>query len=136
MAATTAELRARLSEFQHGERRFRHPLNPSFQYTEGIKAMVETARASWLLDTVAEEIAPLCVEHWNQYGDAQHFLQVEVQDHSAKIKVLRDTGQPALWFDYIEFTDFPEGSWSFELLIDCEAADCDSCVMRLIREST
>lgn len=133
---TADELRARLDDFLGGsEGRYRHWAYPKFIYTEGVKAMADTAHAYWLLDIVATELAPVCMEHWTHHGDTTHFFKVVVKDERADLSLLRDSDKPAMWFRRISYTDFPEGEWVFELSIDgMFDPDFDVVVMLLLQE--
>lgn len=116
---TSDKLKAVMDQFYGGsDGRYRHWANRRFIYTEGIKAMAEEAGAFWLLDIVATEVAPLCLKRWQDLDDPTSFLKFQVKADQIVIALIRDTGELPLWSRSLNFTDFPEGEWTFELAID------------------
>ena len=98
--------------------RTRHWIVRCFIYSEGIKAVADKAGCHWLLDIVATEVAPICLEEWKSKEEHMHFLRMTVRDDKADIWLERDDGEPHLWDRHIGYTDFPEGDWTFYLGID------------------
>lgn len=119
MKTTPQDLKNLLDTYSGGsDGRYRHWARKQFIFTEGVKAMADLAGAHWLLDIVATEVAGLALRRWFESDDPRSYLQVAVLDSKATLTWVRDEGEPALWTREIEFTDFPEGTWTFELAID------------------
>jgi hypothetical protein len=119
VSTTTHELKSTMDEFMGGsDGRYRHWANRRLIYTEGIKAMADKAGAHWLLDIVATEVAPIGLKRWEAFHDPSSYLEVKVVDSKATLRLVRDDELPSLWERKIEFTDFPEGEWVFELSMD------------------
>jgi hypothetical protein len=97
-----------LSQFTGTELWHRHPLNRRFTYTDGVAFFAEQAKAYWLLDIFATELAaPL------KQADGMLFVTCKVEGSSAELSAVRDGGEPLLWRRRIDFTDCPEGEWKF-----------------------
>lgn len=119
MSTTPEQLQDCMDQFFGGsEGRYRHWARKQFIYTQGVKAMADLAGAHWLLDIVATEVAGIALQRWFDLDDPTTFLKVDVTGSSAKLSLVRDDGEDPLWSRDIGFTDFPEGSWTFELAID------------------
>lgn len=117
--AKAQALKDLISQFSGGsDGRYRHWANKRFIYTAGVKAVAEALGAYWLLDIVATEVAPLCLQQWEEAELGMSMLEVNVAKSSADLALtFRDDAPPA-WSRHIEFTDFPEGKWTFELSMD------------------
>lgn len=115
--------------------RYSHWASKRFVYTEGVKAVADQAGAYWLIDIVATEVAPLCIKRWEEAKSPMSFLIVDVAGNKANLRLARDTDEPALWVRHIEFTDFPQGQWVFELSMDgLLDPDVELLVMLLLQE--
>ncbi|PPC99614.1 MAG: hypothetical protein CTY35_03495 [Methylotenera sp.] len=81
----------------------------TMHYTDGVKHFANTAGAYWFLDIVGTEVAELQADN--------PFISVEltVKDMKANIKATDGNGN-TLWTRYIEFTDCPDGVYSFYLI--------------------
>lgn len=118
MATTPDKLKSVMDQFFGGsDGRFRHPFNRRFIYTEGVKAMAEEAGAYWLLDIVATEVARLVISHYDATGNPRAMLTIKVADDEADIE-MSFSDDAVDWKRHIDFTDFPEGTWTFELAMD------------------
>lgn len=126
MACTPAELTQEMNQFIGGtEKRYRHWANQKFIISEGLMAVAEKAGAHWFLDILALEVVPLYAKAWldGTAGIAEVNLQVltssaqEEKAPGAYIEVFFDE-RTAVFSRHIEFTDFPEGEWSFLLGTD------------------
>lgn len=115
----TNELSNLMDSFSGGsDGRTRHWAARYFIYSEGVKAVADKAGCHWLLDIVATEVAPLCMAGWKSKEEFMHFLRVTVTGSQADLWLERDSGEPRLWQRHINYTDFPEGDWTFYLGID------------------
>jgi len=115
----TNELSNLMDSFSGGsDGRTRHWAARYFIYSEGVKAVADEAGCHWLLDIVATEVAPLCMAGWKSKEEFMHFLRVRVTGSQADLWLERDEDEPRLWQRHINYTDFPEGDWTFYLGID------------------
>lgn len=114
---TPTELQDVMDHYSGGsDTRYRHWANPRFLYSEGVKAMADTAGAHWLLDIVATEVVPVVMN-----GDYSiYFLQVVVNNNNKAELYLGDDvpAEHLFWVRDIDFTDFPEGRWTFYICND------------------
>jgi hypothetical protein len=96
-----------LAHFTGTEHWYRHPLNGSVTYTDGVKFFAEKAGAYWFLDILATEVAGLV-------NDDQPFIAVRlnVNDNQAIITAGDGNGNE-LWSRKLEFTDCHDGNWPF-----------------------
>lgn len=117
------ELRDLIDSFIGGsDGRYRHPLNRSFIYTEGVRAVATAAGggAYWLLDILATEVTPLHQKRWTESQDYMLVVTLVVDDNKrAHIEASPDSGIPPVWSRELGYTNFPVGLWKFYLLIDC-----------------
>lgn len=109
---TTAEkLQQELSQHYGTENYYKHPLNATMVYTDGVKAFAEAAEAYWLLDIMATEVAALL--------ETEEFLSIELIVAGGKAKLFADDGNSTiLYVRDIEYTDCPTGSWKFFMTND------------------
>lgn len=115
----TQDLNNLMDGFSGGsDGRTRHWAVRRFIYSEGMKAVADKAGCHWLLDIVATEVAPICMNAWESKEEHMHFLRMTVANDAADIWLERDDGEPRLWERHIGYTDFPEGEWTFYLGID------------------
>lgn len=104
------ELQQNLYQFTGTTVWFRHPLNRSMLYTEGVQYFAENAGngAYWVLDIIATEYFEL--------AQSEGFITISltVSDGRGKI-VVEDGNKIPLKERDIEWTDCPEGEWKFFL---------------------
>lgn len=115
------QLMAAMDKFSPDNLRvFHHPGAPGFVYTEGLRALVQTAKAHWLLDLVAERLAPVYARAWQnkQANTAQVTLEVGAPDklgQSAQLDFRLDEDATPQVIETIGFLDFPVGTWLVRL---------------------
>lgn len=85
----------------------RYILNRDLRYSDGVKECFE-AGCFWLLDIVGTE----CTQHI-KYGYSATF-SVKVENSKAYLRLEVVEGTP-VWTKEVEWTDMPEGEWSFFL---------------------
>ena len=112
------ELQTQLAQFHGTQFWTRHPFNRRFLYTDGVKHVAEKARAYWLLDILATEIAGKVIHVRECFG----VVKLAVKDRKAALTVKDDEPGRALYRRDIAFTDFPAGDWTFYLVEDGEHA--------------
>lgn len=101
------------------DERTRSWCNPKCIWSAGMYAVANEAGAHWLLDIIATEVAPLCLQRWNSgEGSSTTFFRMTVMDGSARLWLEADIGEPSLWGRVIHHTDFPEGDWTLYLGVD------------------
>jgi hypothetical protein len=85
--------------------------SPKLKHTDGVQYFAEQAQAFWFLDIVATEIYP--------FSDKYPFMTIylTVGDGKAEI-IVQDGDISRLMQRQIEFTDCPEGVYSFFLTDD------------------
>lgn len=90
-----------LRQFTGSEEFYRHNLNPSFVYTEGVQYLAEQAQAYWLVDYIFsyQHLASLKAEPFQTW-------KLEVAENAGKVTVT-DGNKNTLKTLAIEFTDFP-----------------------------
>lgn len=134
--ATTEQLRTLMDERRNGcNRYFRHLKSRDFHYTDGIKEVLDLCDAYWLLDMIGTEAAPaLRADYANTYASIG-FIELDVSEGSAYIRLTTDDDHPAVWKRQIEHTDFPAGGWVFKLgLNSVLVPGATVCVMCLLSE--
>jgi hypothetical protein len=95
-----------LSGFTGSETWYRHPLNKSWSYTEGVYYFAEKAGAYWLLDILVTEPAIL--------KQAKDFALATLKVVGSEADLIVEDGNGARVFArHIDFTDCPEGVWKF-----------------------
>jgi hypothetical protein len=72
-------------------------------YTQGVLFLAENAGAHWLIDLIASHQ----LDKRLRTEDFQLWTLTIRSDKTARAEVLRDSGQPPLLFQEIEYTDFP-----------------------------
>lgn len=98
--------------------RTRHMFNRRFIMTEGVMAVAQAAGCFWLLDIIATEVAPICMNEWEKNSNGMTFFKVKSEGGKAWLWLEEDEGEPPLWERTIGYTDFPEGIWTFYLGVD------------------
>lgn len=130
---TPQALRSTMAEFLGGsDTRYRHPFNRLFLYSEGVKTVAVTAGAFWLLDLIALGAAKVCMDLWKTREIPLFTFKLSVRNSQALAYVPNDIGNqyqdsdekeaaapiPHLWERRVDYTDFPEGEWTFMLGMD------------------
>ena len=107
------QLAAQLSQFYGTENWTRHTLNKQLLYTDGVAYFAEHAGngAHWFLDIVATEVAPLASKSGHE------FMAIRLMVHpGGTASITADDGDDLeLYKRGIQWTDCPEGTWSFYL---------------------
>ena len=105
-----AQLRNALVQFTGTGTWWRHGLNRSMLYTDGVQYFAEQAGggAYWFLDIVATELMDI--------HKREEFINIVmlVKDKSALITA-DDGNNNELWRRAIKYTDCPSGRWQFYL---------------------
>lgn len=106
-----AQLRGELAQFRGSEQFYRHGLNRSVVYTEGVQFLAENAQAYWLIDAVASYVGSGVLRAAMQQDRRLEWLQFwrldVTTDRSAVLTCRADDGVPPAITQNIEFTDFP-----------------------------
>lgn len=102
----TQELKANLAQFTGTDQWWKHSIT-AMTYTDGVKYFAEKAGAYWFLDIVGTEVMP----HKHDFA----VVKLVSKDNKATI-VVEDGNGNTSWEKKIEFTDCPEGVWSFYLI--------------------
>jgi hypothetical protein len=101
-----------LSQFYGTENYYKtFVFSPNLKHTDGVQYFADQAGAFWFLDIVATEIYP--------FSDKYPFMTIylTVRDGKAEI-IVQDGDLSRLWQRQIEFTDCPDGVYSFFLVDD------------------
>lgn len=113
-AAAADKLRTELAQYYGSEQLYRHGLNRSVLYTDGVHRFAENAGggAYWFLDILATEPAIL--------REAREFAHVTLhvkEDETADLVVTdggKDGAAPAtVYTRHLNYTDCPCGKWEF-----------------------
>jgi len=100
------------SAFRNGTDAFHFiRLYPKLNYSDGVQECAE-AGCYWLLDIIGTEGILAYKAHADTL-DSMGFITVLVRDEAAEIRLVRDSDEPALWSRHIEYTDLPDGEWTF-----------------------
>lgn len=89
-----------LRQFTGSETIYKHWLG--IHYTEGVKYLAENAGAYWLIDAVASYRT-----HKAFRAEPFQLWELKRKGNGATLTMRRDSGEPALITQDIEFTDFP-----------------------------
>ena len=128
MIVNTDILRAVFDASRNGANGFiRHPLARNLIYTDGVRDVAQLAGAYWLLDVIGTEFVPAYLK---LEEPGLGVIKVIVKHDAAKITMDVDDGQPPVYIRRIEYTDFPEGTWTFYMASD----DGVSCTLILPTE--
>lgn len=102
-AERTSTLKANLCQFTGTENYYRHFVNRSFLYTDGVKFLAEEAQAYWLIDAIA-----ICQKFEKQIS-AEEFQLWRLTVHANNSAILTcDNGNGNIVYQQkIPFTDFP-----------------------------
>jgi len=136
MTMTAAEMSQLMSNFDGGSPdRFSHDRQPRFVFTEGVMAVVEKARASWLLDLLAFDFAPFIKKSFLKNGTTmvQVKLSVAADQRSARVSILVAGTTQVLRTETFGVTTFPPGDWYF-YIYPFEEDNAFCCEMILLNE--
>jgi len=136
MTMTAAEMSQLMSNFDGGSPdRFSHDWQPRFVFTEGVMAVVQQGRASWFLDLLAFEFAPVIKRSFLKDGTTmvQVKLSVAADQRSARVSILVAGTNQVLRTDTIGSTTFPQGDWYF-YIYPCQEGSIFYCEMILLDE--
>ena len=98
------------NESRNGANQFyRHFFVASFHYSDGVKDCAETG-LYWLIDILATE-APAQMRKANE---TLATVTLIVKNSKAKL-VLSGSGDVVFWKRSIDYTDMPDGTWTFML---------------------
>ena len=93
----------------------RHPVARRFIYSDGVQELAEVG-IYWLLDIIGTEGVDAMVKHPDSY-----LCQVDVivkTDGTAEIEMKPSDDEPPILRREIDWTDMPEGKWTFFLADD------------------
>ena len=100
------DLKSNLSQFTGTEQWWKHSLS-DMTYTDGVRYFAKEAGCYWFLDIVGTEVMP----------QGHEFAVVKLASKEGKATIVIEDGNGnATWKKQIEFTDCPEGNWSFYLI--------------------
>lgn len=106
----SSQLKHGMAQFIGTENYYRHVLS-RMKYTDGVQFFAENAGggAYWFLDIVGTELM--------QIQKTQPFISIKLNIIESKADIIATDGNDnILWCRSIEFTDCPEGEWSFYLI--------------------
>lgn len=106
------ELEHSLRMFTGTEEWFRYPLNRNMLFTDGVKFFADNAGggAYWFLDIVATEHMPLQMA-------GEEFMVIKLKVEGSKATITTEDGNDrVLTQRRIDYTDCPEGEWTFYLV--------------------
>lgn len=91
---------------------YRHTMWRKLVYSDGVKECLETG-VYWLMDVIGTE----CVKPVLDSGLPLGILYVNVNDGKADLRIeMQD--DVVLWKKRVEYTDMPDGEWTFYLAND------------------
>ena len=101
-----------LSQFYGTENYYKtFVFSPNLKHTDGVQYFAETAGAFWFLDIVATEIYP--------FSDKYPFMTIYLTARDGKAEIIVQDGDISrVMQKQIEFTDCPDGVYSFFLVDD------------------
>lgn len=119
MSCDAQTLQNTIQSFAGGsDKRYRHALNRRAIYTEGMKAVADTAGAHWLISDTIIFAVPKFAKAWLAREVGTGFVKLTVTGSTARMElILSDDKEPEL-LQAIPYTDFPEGEWTFYLGTD------------------
>ena len=100
-------LKSELAQFTGTEEWYRHSINRSVTYTEGVQYFAEKAGCYWLLDILATQPEIL--------KQAEEFANIKFTAHEDLTGNLRvsDGNGNEVYHKKIGYTDCPTGTWEF-----------------------
>jgi len=102
----TQELKSGLAHFTGTEQWWKHNIT-AMTYTDGVRYFAQNAGAYWFLDIVGTEVMP----------QGHEFAAVKLVSKDGKATIVVEDGNGnTSWEKKIDFTDCPEGVWSFYLI--------------------
>ena len=90
----------------------RHGLLRRLVYSDGVQECAE-AGCYWLLDIIGTEVIQ-AMKRTPNIG----IVTVNVEGNAATLTLELEDDKPPAWKRYIEFTDAPEGKWTFYVQFD------------------
>ena len=101
------------NESRNGTDRYHRvlPFVPRFLVTDGVLACAD-AGCFWLTDIFATELTRKL-----NVGD-MGIVKVKVKDKQADLSMSLSDDTPSAWRKHIDFTDMPEGTWTFYISND------------------
>lgn len=108
-----SKLTADLTQFTGTDQYYYNPLYPAMKYTDGVKYLAEHAGAYWLLDIIGTEYFPK--QHKGKYPGFLVIKLTVTPQNTAEIS-LEDGDLKSIAARVIDYTDFPEGTWSLWLI--------------------
>lgn len=96
-----------------------NPLYPRFRYSDGVRECAE-AGCYWLLDILGTELA----QHISDRDGVFCIVAVTVSNGKAQIKGELEDDDPEPFIREIEWTDMPEGKWTFYVDSDAPHFHC------------
>lgn len=114
---TQDELNNELSQFIGTEQWYRHAINRTLIYIDGVKFFAENGGdhgAYWFVDKVACEITPLLKRRKEAFACTT--LRVNKQEEA--IIIVADGNETSLATYDIQYTDMQAGDWKFYLIDD------------------
>ncbi len=117
-AHRSAELQAELQAYTGSQQYFRHGLNRSFCYTDGVRHFLRRAGggAYWFVDILA--LQPEICRATAEQGKVFVVLAVDCGEAKLTVTIDRkahDSYEGVLYARRIPFTDCPPGQWIFNL---------------------
>ncbi len=102
---------AAYNESRNGANHFvRHPLVRSFQYSDGVQEVAE-AGCYWLLDVLATELPAVM----RRKGENFAIIETKVGGNGKATTKALGSGDVSIWKRNSDWTDMPEGEWTFFL---------------------
>jgi len=106
------ELRSTLSNFTGTDCHICDPLT-GLLFSDGIEHLADRAEANWLLS----DIGAVFRHHPKVKGVRfQLWTLVVDKDHTAVLTCREDSGEPVIYEQKYEYTDFPVGTWKMYLV--------------------
>lgn len=121
MSCSAVALKSEMSAFYGGSMpRYRHGFNHRFLYSEGVKTVATLARAYWLIDLIAMEMAPRFAVSCDSGQANTGIVRLTVPsrfDRQARsvISLCLDDDAPDVYAREINVNGYPEGTWLFYL---------------------
>lgn len=110
------ELRRVYGESRNGANYLeRHGLMRKLVYSDGVKEVADCG-CWWLLDIIGTEV----VRAMRSAHGAMGIVTVRVSDGAAVIELSVQDGAPPAWSRDVDFTDMPEGTWTFYITADMD----------------
>ena len=112
MTIDTFTLQAELAQFTGTEQYYVNALYREMNYTDGIKHLVTTVSAYWLLDIIGTECFPR-----QKSGEWDSFVAIHLVVEACAMKIrIQDGNYNPYEQKNIPHTDFPTGEWVIWLI--------------------